>query len=173
MTDTLEFDIKVSDIASNCTIFGVQTNSNFIYCGVNGGNANYEYYFYDTNYRNSMISASANTYKNVIFHKGVSYFDIKNSTDNSVITSKTKTVSSYNMNLPLYLGTNNSNGTPQSNPYGMKLYYYKSYLNGNLTKHLIPVIRRSDNAVCMYDLINDEFYLNVGSSSFVAGPVVE
>lgn len=170
VTNTLEFDIKVSDVDANCIIFGAQTNSNFVYCGVNGGNRNYEYYFYDTNYQQSMIATSSNTYKNVIFHKGTSYFDIKDFNEN-VIVSKTRTVSSYDMNRTLYIGTNN-NGSVSSDSYSMKIHYYKSYNNGVLTKHLIPVKRTIDNEICLYDLISKTFYTNQGSGSFVAGPVI-
>ena len=41
-----------------------------------------------------------------------------------------------------------------------------------LVRDLIPVKRKSDNAICMYDLITDTFFTNAGSGTFIAGPEI-
>ena len=48
-----------------------------------------------------------------------------------------------------------------------KFYYFKIYDNGTLVRDLIPVARKGDNAVCFYDIINDTFYENAGTGTFI------
>lgn len=52
---------------------------------------------------------------------------------------------------------------------GVSISSCKIYDNNVLIKDYIPVIRKSDNVVCMYDLVNEEFALNAGSVDFTAG----
>lgn len=54
-----------------------------------------------------------------------------------------------------------------------KLYGFKIYTNNVLTMNLIPVKRISDNAVCMYDKVSNEFFTNAGTGVFTAGPEKE
>lgn len=51
-----------------------------------------------------------------------------------------------------------------------RCYGVKIYENDLLVRNLIPVKRKSDNAICMYDLIIEEFFTNLGTGTFVAGP---
>lgn len=43
----------------------------------------------------------------------------------------------------------------------------------DIVMNLIPVIRKSDNEVCMYDTVSGQFFENQGTGEFIAGPVVE
>lgn len=54
-----------------------------------------------------------------------------------------------------------------------KLYGFKIYTNNVLAMNLIPVKRISDNAVCMYDKVSNEFFTNAGTGVFTAGPEKE
>ena len=54
---------------------------------------------------------------------------------------------------------------------GMRLFSAKIYDNNTLVRDLVPVKRRSDNVVGLYDKINGVFYTNAGSGSFIAGSV--
>ena len=47
----------------------------------------------------------------------------------------------------------------------------KIYNGTTLIRDFIPVIRKSDNVAMMYDLVNSEFYPNVGTGSFTAGAI--
>lgn len=49
-------------------------------------------------------------------------------------------------------------------------YYLKVFEDDNLIKNFIPVIRKSDNAVCMYDKVSNTFFTNIGTGNFTAGP---
>lgn len=54
-----------------------------------------------------------------------------------------------------------------------KVFYCKIWSAGTLVRHMIPAQRNSDSAVGMYDLVNDVFYTNAGTGSFIAGTPVQ
>lgn len=53
------------------------------------------------------------------------------------------------------------------NPY--KLYGLKIYNNSVLVRHFVPCYRKSDNVVGLMDLVNNVFYTNNGSGTFLKG----
>lgn len=58
-----------------------------------------------------------------------------------------------------------------TNDYGI-IYYVKIYKNNTLVRDLIPVKRKSDLVICMYDRVNNEFLENAGTDTFIAGPIL-
>lgn len=50
-----------------------------------------------------------------------------------------------------------------------KFYYLKIYSNGVLVKDFIPVKRKSDNVICLYDKVSKTFFTNSGTGSFAEG----
>lgn len=50
-----------------------------------------------------------------------------------------------------------------------KAKYYKFYDNDVLVRNFIPCYRKSDNVIGMYDLVNDVFYTNAGTGTFLKG----
>lgn len=50
-----------------------------------------------------------------------------------------------------------------------RIYEMKIINAGVLYRHFIPTMRKSDNVVGLYDKLNNVFYTNSGSGSFVAG----
>lgn len=50
-----------------------------------------------------------------------------------------------------------------------KVYGAKYYLDGVLVRNFIPCIRKSDNKPGMYDLVNNQFYVNQGTEEFLIG----
>lgn len=48
-----------------------------------------------------------------------------------------------------------------------RIYYCKIWNKGTLVRNFIPAIRNSDNAIGLYDIVNDTFYENVGTGTFV------
>lgn len=71
--------------------------------------------------------------------------------------------------------TNSSNmyfGSWQDSAYSMdwQLQYLKMYNTQNkLIRDLVPCYRKADNVVGVYDLVNDVFYTNAGTGTFVKG----
>lgn len=51
-----------------------------------------------------------------------------------------------------------------------KLYEFKLYDGDELVRHLIPVRRKSDNVVGLYDLVSKSLFTNKGTGEFTAGP---
>ena len=70
---------------------------------------------------------------------------------------------------PMYVNALNNAGALQSGQWGSRIYHFtvEGYID------LIPVKRLSDNAVGMYDVVNNRFYGNAGTGSFTAGPAKE
>ena len=50
-----------------------------------------------------------------------------------------------------------------------QLYSFKCLINGVLTNELVPCYRKSDNEVGLYDIVENKFYTNQGSGSFLKG----
>lgn len=51
----------------------------------------------------------------------------------------------------------------------MRLFSYKIYDENLLLLNLIPCYRKSDNVIGMYDLVNNVFYTNSGTGTFLKG----
>lgn len=71
--------------------------------------------------------------------------------------------------VPFYLFYNGINWDNIDGRASMKLYSAKMYnSSGTLIRDLIPV-KDLDGVVCMYDLLNEKFYYNAGTGTFIAG----
>lgn len=78
--------------------------------------------------------------------------------------------SSWSIDYDFVLFALNRNGEIQENLIG-KIYYVKIKENNQIIRHYIPCIN-SSNVIGMYDIIEGEFYENLGTGSFIAGPQV-
>ena len=90
--------------------------------------------------------------------------------NNSLIHAHT--AATFNCPYPMLLLASHQNGaTSNLNNYHQgNVYYCKIYDNGTLIRDFIPVKRNSDSALGLYDLINNKFYTNAGTGTFIAGP---
>ena len=50
----------------------------------------------------------------------------------------------------------------------MKLYYLEIYDNGLLVRSFVPCIRDEDGTIGLYDVVNNKFYTNQGTGSFMS-----
>lgn len=73
------------------------------------------------------------------------------------------------INHILLFSASNSDVAPSK----MKLYSFKIYEGDELVLDLIPVKRNSDNVVCAYDTVSEEYFTNEGTGVFTAGPEKE
>ncbi len=71
------------------------------------------------------------------------------------------TLSSFTWTSTITL--NRSNGGTSLN----RWYYVKIWNNGELVRDLVPCYRKNDTVIGMYDLVNDTFYTNAWSGSFL------
>ena len=56
---------------------------------------------------------------------------------------------------------------------GMSLYKLKLYNDGELTRDFVPVQKLSTGKIGLYDKVTKEFYRNLGTGEFLAGPLKE
>lgn len=73
----------------------------------------------------------------------------------------------------MYIGTFNNAGTVDGIGAYAKWENFKIYdENNNLVMRMIPCYRKSDGEIGMYDLVNNKFYTNRGTGTFIKGPDV-
>ena len=61
------------------------------------------------------------------------------------------------------------NGTVNGSPAGGKIYFLKMKENGMLVRDFIPVKRKSDGVIGMYDLVGRKFYTSPNGVAFTGG----
>ena len=83
-----------------------------------------------------------------------------------VTATYTKFASPVNM----YIFNNNNNGS-LSGGSSAKLYNCSIYDNGVLIRNFIPC-KNASGTVGLYDSVNNQFYKNAGSGTFIAGPEI-
>lgn len=64
------------------------------------------------------------------------------------------------------------NGGIISNNAKMNVYSCKIYDNNQLVRNFVPCYRKSDGTIGLYDTVNDKFYTNSGTGTFLKGPDV-
>lgn len=79
-------------------------------------------------------------------------------------------VSSGECSQPMYLLALNNAGTVYSSKASCKLYSCQIYDNGTLVRDFVPCLSDADG-VGLYDLVNNKFYGNAGTGSFVGSEV--
>ena len=68
----------------------------------------------------------------------------------------------------IWVGKINGAGTSNQK----KIYYAKIWNNNTLVRDFIPCYRKSDNVIGLYDLVNNQFYTNAGTGTFIIGEIV-
>ena len=65
------------------------------------------------------------------------------------------------------------NDPAHNNPSSVRFYRTTFVKGGTVARDFVPVLRLADNRVGVYDLVNDKFYANQGTSTdFQAGPAI-
>lgn len=152
---------QITDTSKARFLFGSRGASGSNFYGLNwGGGAPYKYY---NSYKEGLVTDIEiddrlhTFYKN----KGALYIDdtyIQARTDSDFATP-------YKMNVFAC----NNDGTEGYLPALAKIFYLQFYDNETLVVDLIPCYRKSDNEIGMYDLVNNIFYTNVGTGTFLKG----
>ena len=88
--------------------------------------------------------------------------------DNNII--KTYNYQNFTCTRSIYLFAQHTHNEALEQYGAYRLYYCKIWNNDTLVRDLIPVKRKSDNVICMYDLGSKQFYTNSGTGTFIAGP---
>ena len=87
---------------------------------------------------------------------------------NGIATPLTTTGSPYQKSLYLFCGNNGGSAWRHQ---AMKLYSFKITEADELVRDFVPVRRHRDGAIGLLDRVNNVFYANMGSGTFVSGEV--
>lgn len=82
----------------------------------------------------------------------------------------TATYTTFTSPVNMYIFNNNNNGS-LSGGSSAKLYNCSIYDNGVLIRSFIPC-KNASGTVGLYDSVNNQFYQNAGSGTFIAGPEI-
>ncbi|MBP5794934.1 MAG: hypothetical protein J6W41_02870, partial [Alphaproteobacteria bacterium] len=89
-------------------------------------------------------------------------------------TSVSRSVSrNFTSRYHLFLFAVSRNGVDPIAVSNVRLKYFKWYRNDELIHEYIPAKRNSDGVIGLYDTVNNRFYTNAGTGTFIAGQVAE
>ena len=77
--------------------------------------------------------------------------------------------SSFESNYNIYVFTANDGGNAHQQKSSIRLYQLKLYDNNTIVREFIPCYRISDNIIGLYDIVNNAFYTNQGTGTFIKG----
>ncbi len=90
-------------------------------------------------------------------------YNSKSASLNSNLLNTTKSYDSMTLNTEnIYLFDRSTRG----GKYGVVVYKFQIYSNDVLIRDFVPCLRDSDKVAGLYDLVNNEFYENIGTGSF-------
>ena len=165
---SIEIKVDVPIPSAEKELFGVYSNdSNNRFMMARWGTKQLNFYYKTSN--DNTVQVNNNTQFVITVGNGVYRIEDFNGSVYNNTTLSAGSQTSYTM--PIFARKINSS-TTVSNNISMKLYYCKIYNGNNLVKNLIPVKKRDNNAICMYDLVSQEFLYNNGTGTFIAGPEI-
>ena len=167
--DLMHFQIKVNPKKLNdwSALFSTATGYNGIpqFCVDISNSNNYVYWNYG-NQQKHIWSYSASINNDYVVDV---YLD-KSTKNEMYYNGKLVDSTNWSGNLPttdLFLLAKNYGDNKTGHEFFIgKLYYFKVYKNNVLYMDMIPVYRKSDRVVGMYDRVNNKFYTNMGSGTF-------
>lgn len=165
----VDIDFQFTEVSTlQQRLFGASTsNASYLnyHMYINGAGA-WAYSFIDGSGNWATTNVTADTNKHHIrFNMPSGQFIIDNNSYAIASSTRTKTTETN-----MYI----MNGAITSSPNAkMKLYAFKMYDKNELVRDMIPVKRKSDNAIGLYDKVTKKFYANAGTGTFTAGPVID
>lgn len=114
---------------------------------------------------NSFVTDITTTIRHkVLFDKNKVY------NDGILIHTFTPVTFSTNYNALIFARRSTSGNVEERSK--SRVYFCKIYDNNTLVRNFIPCYRNSDNEVGLYDTVNNVFYTNQGTGTFIKGPEV-
>ena len=164
-TGATRFEIKWNSLRTsrspNMTIFGARQDWNMKQFQL----TDYETSSVKGYFGYSNTSANWNTLNyNGNYDLEVSYLGTTFTTSNGI--SKTISAQNYNVGKNMYIFALNANGSVSERS-SFRLYYLKFYNGSTLIRDFIPVYNKTTGELGLYDKVNNVFYSNQGSGSFI------
>lgn len=147
-------------------VFGSGVNGQYVDIGL--GTANYLYYrarIRDTSSSNKTIDTTieiGETIREIILSQNDGFI-----IDGNTVGTFSEFSFKSDKNLYLFCWNGSTKADLFSN---IRLQEFKIYENNILMRSFTPCYRKSDNAIGLYDTVNNVFYENLGTGNFVAGP---
>ena len=158
-----EFKFQMAvEQSAGCYLCGCWNADNNRYYPVTFGSASF--YTYNRSNSNTLLSAYNNAEHTVLYNdenNKVFYDGVEKATISNLTTQATNTMYLFALH-----GSAGVTGTYIGRIMRVKIWDKNT---NTLIRDFIPVKRRSDNVICMYDKVTEEFYTNAGSGNFVAG----
>ena len=179
-TEKIYADYEKTDVSDSVSIFGAEKNisgSDRSFTLIPYGTSTSTIYIGDDSSSLSLPSEANVRYRTTLEANGGNLkVSVLKVSDNTTTTNTTTyTVSNGNLtavtNSIILFGNHTSSGYSQLST--VKIYSFKLWDNGVLKRNLVPVSRKSDNVLGMYDTVNNVFYTNSGTGTFTAGSVIE
>ena len=170
-TSNIKAEIKIDRLSSTTgsQFFGAWNNS----CIMGEVHkSRWDFYIGGTGTSNYKSIGSINDYPTtIIITISNTNLNIKN-TSGAQLYNTTYNMGNWNTNLNIHLfGRNTSSGNANSEGI-FNIYYCKIWDSNVLVRDLISVKRKSDDEICMYDKVTNQFFTNQGTGNFIAGPEV-
>lgn len=149
---------------TNSYLYGAQQNSgSWMYNGLYANTTGIEY-----NWANVMKLNNPNPTSVELFQR---------------LSGSTVNITANGQSVQVNIGTTSSgarfyigacNGGQRIYPNTMRIYYFKMRNDPSqeLVRSYIPAKRRSNNAIGLYDLVTQTFYLNAGTGVYTEGPAI-
>lgn len=179
-TEKIYADYEKTDVSNSVSIFGAEKNisgSNRSFTLIPYGTNTSTIYIGDNSSSLSLPSEANVRYRTTLEANGGNLkVSVLKVSDNTTTTNTTTyTVNNGNLtavtNSIILFGNHTSSGYSQLST--VKIYSFKLWDNGVLKRNLVPVSRKSDNVLGMYDTVSNVFYTNAGTGTFTAGSVIE
>ena len=169
---TNEDEIKVeymSTSANNYVVFGARNSAN----SKNIGAGLIDDYFY-ADFNNSSYDTYRMGYDGAIINQRLKYVLSKEGrylyNGETLINSNTTLCNDeFTTDQTSYLFYGNGTQTSKAEILTGRIYSFMVYRSNSLIINMIPCYRKSDNVIGMYDIIEDKFYTNKGSGTFIKG----
>lgn len=120
-------------------------------------------YFYNIGNGNGSALISPDTSRHTLIVDGIKFY-----VDNQAFSTNNATTFS-DVTIKPFIFARNNNGDGATWNAKAKLYSAKFYWNDELSLYLIPAKRKSDNEIGLLDLVNNVFYTNQGTGTFLYG----
>ena len=99
--------------------------------------------------------------------KNTASFSLNQAIFNGNTQTKTNTSSLTRINKSMILFGRDNAGNIQLSE--VRIYSNKIYDNNTLVRNFIPCYRKADNVIGLYDTVNNQFYTNAGTGTFLKG----
>lgn len=163
--DSYKIEFKGNDITNNGMILAnVNNNTGYIWVYYYGNGNRISMWLHD-----GTSGAGGGAFTQDLNKHIMEYDNKRNYIDGNLINNfSAKTY--VQCGEPLYMFSYNNS---YSYPFKGRIYYVNIKREGKPQRIYIPAKRLSDNAIGMYELINDKFCTSITSTPFDAGPVID